>query len=408
MEVKKTAVGALVAAEIVSILGTRMTYLALPWFVLVTTGSPTKMTLVLAVEIVPMVLFGIPSGTLVQRLGSRTTMLVADFARAPLMAAVPVLYALDVLSFPLLLAVVFALGSFMPPYFASQRTILPELVGEDERAMSQANSMIEGGSAFAALAGPALAGLLIPFIGATNVLYVDAATFVVSFALILFFVPRRKAVTALPDDADRGVLAGLRFAMRDSLIRPLGLTVVAAGFLTAGLSAALPYYAFDEFGSPRIAALFSVALGSGALVGSVLAMVAVKRVRPLRLAGLAVLAFAAPLWILPLEPPVAVFFVALFTATLFTPFVNGPILALITARTPEHLRAKTMTALVSVNTVASPAGFVVAGQMLERWGVVAVFAATAVGMSIMALAFAAIALRHRDEDVPVAEAAIAG
>jgi predicted MFS family arabinose efflux permease len=325
-------------------------------------------------------------------------MLVADFARAPLMAAVPVLYALDVLSFPLLLVVVFALGSFMPPYFASQRTILPELVGEDERAMSQANSMIEGGSAFAALAGPALAGILIPFMGAPNVLYVDAATFLVSFALILAFVPRRKAAVVPPAEGDRGVLAGLRFAMRDSLIRPLGLTVVAAGFLTAGLSAALPFYAFDEFGSPRIAALFSVALGSGALIGSVLAMIAVKKIRPLRLAGFAVLAFAAPLWLLPLEPPVAVFFVALFTATLFTPFVNGPILALITSRTPEHLRAKTMTALISVNTVAAPAGFIVAGQMLEHRGVVSVFTATAVGMTIMALAFAAIALRHRDED----------
>jgi hypothetical protein len=47
-EVEKRAVGALVAAEVISVLGTRMTYLALPWFVLVTTGSPGKMALVLA------------------------------------------------------------------------------------------------------------------------------------------------------------------------------------------------------------------------------------------------------------------------------------------------------------------------------------------------------------------------
>ncbi|HET6624417.1 MAG TPA: hypothetical protein VFG70_07785, partial [Gaiellaceae bacterium] len=69
--VKKTAVGALVAAEIVSVFGTRMTYLALPWFVLVTTGSPGKMSLVLAAEIAPMAVLGIPSGMLVERIGSR-------------------------------------------------------------------------------------------------------------------------------------------------------------------------------------------------------------------------------------------------------------------------------------------------------------------------------------------------
>src|SRR4029079_8454200 len=84
--VKKTAVSALVAAETISVLGTRMTYLALPWFVLVTTGSPGQMSLVLAAEILPMAILGVPSGALVQRLGSRTTMLVADFARAPILA----------------------------------------------------------------------------------------------------------------------------------------------------------------------------------------------------------------------------------------------------------------------------------------------------------------------------------
>ena len=60
--VKRSAVSALVVAETISVLGTRMTYLALPWFVLVTTGSPGKMSLVLAAEILPMAILGIPSG----------------------------------------------------------------------------------------------------------------------------------------------------------------------------------------------------------------------------------------------------------------------------------------------------------------------------------------------------------
>ena len=190
MPVKRRAVSALVLAETISVLGTRMTYLALPWFVLVTTGSPSKMSLVLAAEILPMAILGVPSGALVQRLGSRTTMLVADFARAPILASIPLLYAAGILHFWLLLAIVALLGAFAPPYFAAQRTILPELVGEDETRMSQANSSIEGGNALAALLGPALAGALIPFLGAPNVLYVDAATYLVAFVLVLGFVPR--------------------------------------------------------------------------------------------------------------------------------------------------------------------------------------------------------------------------
>ncbi len=207
MPVKRRAVSALVLAETISVLGTRMTYLALPWFVLVTTGSPSKMSLVLAAEILPMAILGIPSGALVQRLGSRTTMLVADFARAPILASIPLLYAAGILDFWLLLAIVALLGAFAPPYFAAQRTILPELVGEDETRMSQANSSIEGGTALAALLGPALAGVLIPFIGAPNVLYVDAATYLVAF------VPRPRVrashESASPRLRQHGVLAGL-------------------------------------------------------------------------------------------------------------------------------------------------------------------------------------------------------
>ena len=80
---------------------------------------------------------------------------------------------------------------------------------------------------------------------------------------------------------------------------------------------------------------------------------------------------------------------------MFTPLVNGPIIAVLTARTPESLRAKVMTALISASALAAPLGFIAAGQMLERWGVVPLFAAVAFGITWMALVFAAIVLRYR-------------
>ena len=104
--------------------------------------------------------------------------------------------------------------------------------------MSQANSSIEGGNALAALLGPALAGALIPFIGAPNVLYVDAATYLVAFVLVLGFVPRRKAVAAA---AQHGVLAGLAVPrVATSSSARSRATVTVFGFLAAGMSAGLP------------------------------------------------------------------------------------------------------------------------------------------------------------------------
>ncbi len=402
--VKQRSVAALVAAEISSVFGTSMTYLALPWFVLVTTGSPGKMSIVLAAEIAPMAILGIPSGMLVQRLGSRNTMLLADFARAPILASIPLLHSAGLLSFPLLLGLVALLGCFAPPYFAAQRTILPELVGEDERRMSQGNSLVEGGSAFARLLGPALAGLLIPIIGAPNVLYLDAATYLVAFTLLLLFVPGRKPVAAA---ARQKVLSGVRFLLGDRLLGPVAGVVVVFGFLSAGLSAGLPFYAYQEFdGSSRIAGLFYMALGAGAVVGSIVAVGAVKKVAPLRLSGLGILAFAAPLWVMPFLPPWPVVFGALFVATFFTPLINGPLIAVLTARTPQELRALVITAVITINTLAMPLGFLVAGQVLEHWGVAPLFLATVGGVTTMALIYSGIALRFRDVDASLAQPAV--
>jgi MFS family permease len=397
--VNRRAVGALVVAETISVLGSRMTYLALPWFVLVTTGSPGKMSLVLAAEILPMALLGIPSGSVVERLGGRTTMLIADFARAPIMLSIPLLHEAGVLTFPMLLGIVALLGTFMPPYFAAQRVVLPELVGENERLLAQGNSMIEGGTAFAALLGPALAGVLIPFLGAPNVLYVDAATFAISFLILLTLVPRKKPLRA---PAQRGVLAGLRFVVHDGLLAPMTITIAGFGFIVSALSAALPVFAYDAFhGSARIAGLFYTSLGAGALVGTVFAVMIVRRVAPLRLATVGILAFAVPLWLLPIASSAWVVMAALFVATLFTPLVNGPLIGVLTARTPEALRPKVMTAILSINTLAAPLGFLLAGQILERWGVDPIFFGVAAGCSLLALVFASITFRYRDDSTAV-------
>ena len=107
-----------------------------------------------------------------------------------------------------------------------------------------------------------------------------------------------------------------------------------------------------------------------------------------------------PLWLLPLDLPAWGVMAALFTALLFMPLVNGPVIGVITARTPPDLRPKMMTALISLSTLSAPLGFLVAGQLLEPWGVLRVFAAVAIGMTATALVFAGIALRYSSEVTP--------
>ena len=110
---------------------------------------------------------------------------------------------------------------------------------------------------------------------------------------------------------------------------------------------------------------------------------------------------------LPFLPPWPVVFGALFLATFFTPLVNGPTLAVLTARTPPDLRAEGDDGRRSPsNTLAAPLGFLIAGQVLERWGVVPLFTAVVLGITWMAIVFAAITWRHSDDGEPAPELAV--
>src|SRR2546430_11981898 len=91
---------ALLFAETISTTCSQMTWVALPWFVLTTTHSRGKMTLVLLSESLGLLLFGLPGGTLLTRIGSRRTMILAHGVRTPLTLVIPVLYWSGALSFP--------------------------------------------------------------------------------------------------------------------------------------------------------------------------------------------------------------------------------------------------------------------------------------------------------------------
>ena len=199
------------------------------------------------------------------------------------------------------------------------------------------------------------------------------------------------------------MLDGVRYVARDSFMGSLVLIIVVFGFFGAAISAALPAHAFLEFDSPRIAGLFYSALGAGALIGTVIAVTIIPRTQPLRLAAGAILGVTVPLWVLGMDIPTWAFALALFSSTLFTPLVNGPVLGVLTARMTPEIRPKAMTAIIALNTIAAPLGFLLAGQVIERVGTSTVFYTVAAGFTAASLLFVAVVLRHLRIPEPVLE-----
>jgi predicted MFS family arabinose efflux permease len=258
--------------------------------------------------------------------------------------------------------------------------------------VAQANAVVEGAQRTTSLLGPATAGLLIAAVGAPSVLLVDAATFLVSGVVLTTFVPRRPHRPATEEG--RGVLAGVRFLLRDRLLRVLGATALVANGLGQILAAGLTVLAFEEYGgSSRVAGAFFAAFGAGAIVGSVVAVRAVGRFEPLRLGAASFVALTLPVFALAVELPVPAVMAALALSSLFGPLVNAPLIAVITMRTPEELRAKVMTAVLTTAMLAGPVAMLLAGPLLEELGPRPVFFLVAAGQLLATIPFAVVAFR---------------
>ncbi|HEY1276751.1 MAG TPA: MFS transporter [Thermoleophilaceae bacterium] len=389
----------LLIAETISTTGSAMTALALPWLVLVSTGSPGKASVVAAAEWVPMALLGIPSGPLAARLGPRRTMIACDLARAPVVVAIPVLHWLGALPFGALIPLAALLGTFFPAHYASQRTILPQLLGEQAGDVTRGNVLLQAANRLPLVVGPALAGALVAAIGAPAVLLVDGVSYVVSAAILLLLVPATGPAAA--EEADSGdVWSGARELARDRLLGSLTGTFAVCEFAMQALFLALPILAFTVYDQrPGLAGGLLAAWGAGALAGTVAALRLSDR-EPVRIVRLALVAQAAPLWLLPLDVPPVALGAALLVSGLANPLANAPSFTLITLQVREPVRAKAILAFLTACTVAGGAGLFVTGPAAGALGAREVLLAVAALMTAAALGFA---LASRRGSEPVSE-----
>jgi MFS family permease len=383
----------------VSSVGSSMTVLALPWFVLATTGSATKLGLVLGIGSIPFVTLPLLAGSLIARIGARQTMVIADAARLPLLAAIPALYSLDALSFPLLVVLVALTSVFTAAHMPAQRLILAEVVGDEESLVARVNAYLDGAQTAAPLIGPALAGVLIVALGPTNVLYVDAATFGVAAIAVGLFVPRGKRAA---EAAERGLLAGVRYILRSRLLVVLCVSVLTMEPFFTLFVTTLPVFAYSGYDqNARIAGVFYAAMGAGALLGMPVVPVVVRRFGALHVAAAAFVLASIPKLLLGIPLPAVGVVAVLVLQGFVGPLTGAPMFTVITTRTPAVLRAKVLSAAIGVMFLTGPLGQIAAGPLINAVGTRTVFVIAAVGSLLGSAPFAIYVARHRRTDDPV-------
>jgi predicted MFS family arabinose efflux permease len=240
------------------------------------------------------------------------------------------------------------------------------------------------------LLGPVAGGVLIATLDAPSVLAVDAFTYVVAVALVAGFVPKRPP--APEEEGDRGIRAGLRFLVREPLLRVWNLAFAIGDAAWIAFFAAVPVLVVTRFDAdPRIAGLLFASFGLGAVAGNAIAYrFLLKRVDGLRLIATCILGQAIPLWLLTFELPAAAYCAALLLSGVANGLVNPSIHSLMTLRIPPALRPTVMTTMMLVWAIAYPLGLFAAGPVLDAFGtepvLVAFAAVQTVTMAVAALA----------------------
>lgn len=275
------------AAIAVSVTGTRISLIALPWFVLVTTGSATRTGLVAFCEMAPYVLVKAFTGPLVDRIGPRIVSWTTDLASAAAAAAIVLLHALDLLSFPVLLGLVAVIGAARGPGDLAKEVMVPEAAERAGTPLERAMGLSGVIERLASTIGPAAGGALVALLGPMTGLAVNAACFALGSVIVAVALPRGMGHPAAdPSEPADGKEPGYwrRFGEGFTFLRhePLLLAVIVVVGITNLLDAALttlmiPVWAGESANGPAAIGLVSTAMGAAAVCGSLIAAMAAHR-----------------------------------------------------------------------------------------------------------------------------------
>ncbi|MFB9601621.1 MFS transporter [Streptomyces roseofulvus] len=369
----------------VSLTGTRISVVALPWFVLVTTGSATRTGLVAFCEMAPYVVVKAFTGPLVDRIGPRAVSWTTDLASATAAAAVPLLHVLDLLTFPLLLVLVAVIGAARGPGDLAKEVMVPEAAEHGRVPLERATGLSGVVERLASTVGLAAGGALVTLLGPLTGLAVNAGCFALGSVLVGLALPRgtgRAAEDPAAAPAERSGYwrrfgEGLAFLRGDPLLLTVIVMLGVTNFLDAAFASVLvPVWARESGHGPTAIGLAGSVMGAAAVGGSLIAAAVAHRLRRRLVVLAGFLLVGAPRFLIlaadaPLGAVLAVFAVGGFGAG----FVNPVLGAVLVERVPRRMLGRVNALGDSLSWAGIPLGGLVAGAAVAAAGLVPILLA---------------------------------
>ncbi|WP_367221247.1 MFS transporter [Streptomyces sp. 16-176A] len=374
--------------QVVSNTGTWMQRIAQDWLVLSLTGSSAAVGITTALQFLPMLLFGLYGGVLVDRLPKRPTLLVTQSAMALTGLALAALTLTGHVEVWHVYVAAFAVGLATVVDNPARQSFVSEMVGPGQ--LQNAVSLNSANFQSARLIGPAVAGLMITGVGTGWAFLANGLSFVAPLTSLLLMRARELHVVERTPRGKGQLREGLRYvAGRPDLIWP----IVLVGFIgTFGFNFPvwLSAYADDVFHAGAGAySLFNTVMAVGSLVGALLA--ARRGTARLRVLIAAAAAFGALEIVAALAPSYWLFALLMAPIGVFGLTVNVTANTTVQMATDPAMRGRVMALFMMVFMGGTPLGAPLVGWVTDAYGprtgfalggVISLAAATAIGLAL--------------------------
>lgn len=391
--------GLLFSGQVVSQIGDSMNKVALLWFVYELTGSAFSMTVIGLLQTIPPLVFGPLIGVYLDRMRKKPVMIWVDLIRTVLVTLIPLFHALDALTLERLYIIVFATSIVSTIFGPALSSAVPLMASRTQ--LPAANALIQGTANIGLLIGPAVSGLGIAVMGAQNVLYLNAVTFMISVLCLVPISLRETPGTSARLGCGVGIiqdlLVGFRFIFFQH--RTVLLLMLTATLYSLGASAfvfILPVFARELLdASPYELGWLWSSLGIGMLIASVLlARMNQGDIRSrlqLIAATLAVGAVAVCTLGMLEAPALAAVLIVVFggSTAVFTPIVW----AMLQELTPESLLGRVFTTFSTGAMASAMTGMAGFGWAADAVGPAA--SLLGIGLVLLGTAFVAAAFSRR-------------
>ncbi|AWS42416.1 MFS transporter [Streptosporangium sp. 'caverna'] len=368
------------------------------------TRSPLLISLVSAAAALPWLLLTLHAGALADRYDRRRIMVMANWTRAGVLAAVALTAWLGVLNLPVLVAGAFLIGIAEVFADTSAQSVLPMAVPRD-RLASANGRLIAVQTVGNNFLGAPLAGLLIGF-GAAATLGAPALLYAVAGLALLGMRGRFRVENPSTRPLRADIVDGLRYLWSHRVLRALSVFAGVLNFANAAYFAVFVLWVVGEDSrvglSPGGYGVLAATLAFGAVTGSLLAERLARRAGQVRVLITADLANSILLLVPVLVPNVAAIGVTAVLLGATNAASNVLLVSLRQRLVPEELLGRVHATNRLIAMGATPLGAAAGGLLGAVAGLPAVFCAAA---ALCIVAVAVVSRPVTTRSVSAAEAA---